>query len=339
MLDVVVAGGGPVGLATALYLRQVGLSVTVVEPRTGAIDKACGEGLLPPALAALTELGVDPAGSVLRGIRYTDGRRTAEAAFPAGPGRGVRRTALHTALVSAVRAEAIPIVAGSVAAVVQGPDSVTAAGLTARYLVAADGLHSPIRKQLGLLSDRSAGAPRWGQRRHFTCAPWTDLVEVHWASGAEAYVTPVSEDLVGVAVLSSRRASYDTLLAEFPSLQERLRGQDGSPVRGAGPLRQHVTARRAGRVLLVGDAAGYVDALTGEGISVGLRSARSLAECLAADAPQDWERAWRRSSRRYRVLTEGLLRSAQQPAVRRAIVPAAATAPRLFAAIVGQLAH
>ena len=58
MRDLLVAGGGPVGLATALYAARAGLDVTVREPRAGVIDKACGEGLMPGALAALRDLGV-----------------------------------------------------------------------------------------------------------------------------------------------------------------------------------------------------------------------------------------------------------------------------------------
>ena len=58
--------------------------------------------------------------------------------------------------------------------------------------------------------------------------PWTDLVEVHWSTIGEAYVTPVGPDLVGVAVLSTRNPdhgrSFDELLAHFPALAERLLG-------------------------------------------------------------------------------------------------------------------
>ena len=102
--DLIVAGGGPAGLATALYAVRAGLSVTVREPRSGVIDKACGEGLMPGALAALLDLGVDPPGHPLTGIRYVAGERFADASFSGGPGRGVRRTTLHDALRHAVLA-------------------------------------------------------------------------------------------------------------------------------------------------------------------------------------------------------------------------------------------
>ena len=97
MRDLLVAGGGPIGLASALYAAREGLDVGVREPRAGVIDKACGEGLMPAAVAALRELGVRLDGHLLTGIRYLDGDRSAEATFRHGDGLGVRRTALHAA--------------------------------------------------------------------------------------------------------------------------------------------------------------------------------------------------------------------------------------------------
>ena len=90
--DVLIVGGGPGGLATALQARRQGLSVIVAEPRESPIDKACGEGLMPGGLAELTSLGVDPAGMPFYGIAYRNEHRRAEARFRTGPGRGVRRT-------------------------------------------------------------------------------------------------------------------------------------------------------------------------------------------------------------------------------------------------------
>ncbi|MGO2702801.1 MAG: FAD-dependent oxidoreductase, partial [Cellulosimicrobium funkei] len=71
-VDVLVVGGGPVGLAAALHARRAGHDVLVVDRRAGVIDKACGEGLLPGALAAVLALGVDPPGHPLAGISYRD---------------------------------------------------------------------------------------------------------------------------------------------------------------------------------------------------------------------------------------------------------------------------
>lgn len=336
MRDVLVVGGGPAGLVTALHAARAGLRVTVLDKRGADGDKACGEGLMPAALRALGELGVDPPGADIAGITYRQGQTAAVTRFRSGPGRGVRRTALHAHLHQAVVAAGVEVLDGAAGGVVQHPDHVEAGGLRARWLVAADGLHSPTRATLGLA--RPSTQPRWGLRRHFAVAPWTDTVEVTWGGTGEAYVTPVGPDTVGVAVLTSARGSFDDHLAAFPALRERLRcAEPASTVRGAGPLRQDVRRRVAGRVLLVGDAAGYVDALTGEGIAVAVESARVLVECLVAGDPQRYEREWRRVSRSYRVLTGGLLAARRSP-LARGVVPAAVAAPWVFGRVVDRLA-
>lgn len=338
MIDVLVAGGGPVGLATALYAQRAGLEVAVLEPRSTPIDKACGEGLMPAAVQALAGLGIQPPGRPLRGVRYLDGTHSAQALFPGAVGRGVRRTVLQGCLREAVAARGIPVHEASLAELRQDEAGVQAAGFRARYLVGADGLHSTVRRLAGLnLPGRTPA--RWGLRRHYRIEPWSDLVEVHWCPWAEAYLTPIAHDQIGLAILTSTRAPFDRQLAWFPALAPRLAEAAGSRVLGAGPLRQRTRARTAGRVLLVGDAAGYVDALTGEGITVGLAAARSLVDCLAAGRPQQYERLWSRSSRRYRVLTGGLLWAAGRPALRGRIVRTAEAAPKVFELVVGQLAR
>jgi flavin-dependent dehydrogenase len=337
MIDVLVVGGGPAGLATALSCAQAGLSVTVAESRSGPIDKACGEGLMPAAVRRLAALGVHPAGYPLHGIRYLDSSHHADAVFRRGHGLGVRRTALHAALTARAAQLAIPIMAIRVTGFTQDRESVAAAGLEARYLVAADGLHSVIRRACAL--DRPpARRRRFGVRRHYRIAPWNDMVEVYWTAGSEAYVTPVGDDVVGVAVLAGGPGGFDARLAAFPALRERLAGAEpASSIRGAGPLRQDVRGRAAGRVLLVGDASGYVDALTGEGIGVALAQAAALADCVAAGRAADYERAWRRVSRPSRILTSGLLWSRHQALLAPRIVPAAERLPRLFTTIVNHL--
>ena len=334
MIDVLVVGGGPAGLATAISCAQAGLSVTVAEPRTGPIDKACGEGLMPAAVTRLAGLGVHPAGLPLRGIRYLDPSHSVDALFRHGGGLGVRRTTLHAALAARAAEFGIPVLAVRVTGFTRRGDVVTAAGVEARYLVAADGLHSAIRRACAL-DPPPARHIRFGLRRHYRMAPWTDLVEVYWSREAEAYVTPVADDQVGVAVLGGARGDFETRLAAFPALRERLAGAaPASDIRGAGPLRQDVRCRAAGNVLLVGDASGYLDALTGEGIGAALAQAAALAECVAAGRAEEYERAWRRASRRSWLLTSGLLWARHQPLLASRIVPAAQHLPRVFMRIV-----
>jgi flavin-dependent dehydrogenase len=91
-------------------------------------------------------------------------------------------------------------------------------------------------------------------------------------------------------------------------------------------------------VLLVGDAAGYVDALTGEGIAVALRTSAELVRCVQADRPAAYDGAWRRVSCECRFLTGSLLWARNRSLLAPRIVPAAARLPRVFGAIVNQLA-
>ncbi|MBD7917606.1 FAD-dependent monooxygenase [Cellulomonas sp. Sa3CUA2] len=338
--DVLVVGGGPVGLAAAVEARRRGHEVVVLEPRTGTVDKACGEGLMPGALRLLHAWDVDPAGHPIAGISYRSPAGHVDHRFRDAIGRGVRRTVLHDALRERAATLGAVTVTGRADDVRVTPAGVEVAGISARHLLACDGLHSPVRRLVGLEAPARRGAGRadgrrYGLRRHHRLAPWTDLVEVHWSPVAEVYVTPVAPDLVGVALLGPRGASLDDALAALPELAQRLAGAPAGPVRGAGPLRQRSTRRTAGPVRLVGDASGYVDALTGEGLRVGF--AQAVAAVATLDDPAAYERAWWAATRDYRVLTSALVAWAASP-LRPTIVPLARRSPGLFAAVVERLA-
>lgn len=337
--DVLVVGGGPVGLAAAIEARLAGLDVVVAEPRRGAIDKACGEGLMPGALPALARLGVDPPGMPFSGIAYLDGRRRVEHRFTSGPGRGVRRTTLHAALRDRAAALGTRFAELRVDSLTQRAGVVTAGDIRASWLVGADGLHSTIARETGLARPAPRAGRRYGQRRHLAVAPWSEFVEVTWTPLGEIYLTPVAPDTVGVAVLARRGVHFDDALAAAPALAARLAGAPAaSDLRGAGPLRQRTRRRTAGRVLLVGDASGYVDALTGEGLRIGLAQARAAVAAIVAGDPRGYERAWERETRDFRRLTGALVRLAASP-LRGAFVPAAARLPRVFGAAVERLAR
>src|SRR5579883_2110234 len=350
--DVAIVGGGPAGLAVAIHAAKRGLSVIVLEASPTLPDKACGEGLMPPGVVALEKLGVRsllaPAdASAFVGIRFVQEDGTSvEGRFARANGLGVRRTALVAALAARAGALGARIQLGAVVKARRPvPHGVRidleGDALEARMLVAADGLGSPLRRAAGLEGTPAHG--RFALRRHLHLAPWTDFVENHLARGAEAYVTPTGAERVNVCFQWDPRTlpgphSYEAFLDRFPILRERVRGADAdSTVRGLGPLVRTSTARVADRLVLVGDAAGFIDGISGEGLTLAFRCAEALAEILpgalargaTARALEPYERTFRREYGRYSFLTRGLLAIASRPRLRRALVGGLVRCPSL----------
>ncbi len=174
-------------------------------------------------------------------------------------------------------------------------------------------------------------------RRHFRLPPWSDFVEVHWGRGVEAYVTPVGPDRVGIAFLWSAAGAadkdYAAFLARFPALRDHLGPAAGAPetsLMGAGPFETSVNGVVRGRVVLVGDASGYFDAITGEGLSQAFASAAALVEAIAGEDASSYPRAWARIRRRHIFLTRCVLALATQERLRRRVLKVLRDHPRAF---------
>ncbi len=366
MADVLISGGGPAGSALAILLGRRGFTVELFERGQFPKEKPCGEGLMPAGVAALERLGVAEAagGAPFYGVRYHFGSQTAEGRFPAtagipSAGRGQRRRTLDHVLFRA--AGETPRVTARAGVCVEAPlvENGRVIGLMvegelrrASLVVAADGVNSLIRHALGL--NVPARRKRFGIRTHFRLSPGMDQppwVDVFAGRGYELYVTPLPEREVLVAGLADEGAASGPIeqaflrwIAAQPLLAARLEGAERlTSFQGRSPLVGRARRGVAPGIVLLGDAAGFLDPITGGGMTQALLSAELLAECVLASGREQEEDAWMRRFERarqsllrdYHILTRMVLWLADHPRLAERAVAALGGAPALFSHLVG----
>lgn len=320
--DVVVVGAGPAGVSLAVALGQRGHRVMLVERSEAPRDKACGEGLMPLGANLLSGLGLELAGRgypEVDGVRYrlADGRSVAGGFKAAsGPGYGVRRSRFNGDLHElADGASGVELTTGCRALSVHShPDHAeveTSLGtLRAGAVVAADGLASPTAAQLGWA--RPARPPhRYALVGHVQAPGHTQReICVTLLPGCEVYSAPTSAEEILVAVLGPRgrlvppgRRVAGAYQSAIETAHPELSGAGFGRIRGAGPFRRRPSTVARQRVFLLGDAAGFIDPLTGDAMAAGVAAGVELARLLAADVESAASRyrawhahQWRRRS-------------------------------------------
>lgn len=298
MAEVVVVGGSIAGAVTALHLARAGRQVLILERAPFPRRKPCGEGLFPAGAAELARLELpgysDLCSAPLRAVRFHAGNCTAEASLGSGDahGLGIQRTLLDRLLLDAAIAAGARLEQAQVRGLVvergRAVGITTGSGrMEAQLVVGADGLHSRIRRLAGL-DGRRIGS-RYGASAHAEMpAPVTERVEIIFSRSHEVYITPVADRIVNVAILAPRpdmrpfgsgvREAFEGLIEPAAAFLEGAQLFDEPLV--AGPFAR--SARRAFRanVVLVGDAAGFLDGISGEGMSAALLAAPHAAKAI-----------------------------------------------------------
>lgn len=313
-------------MAAAIAARLKGFDVVVADAAQPPIDKACGEGLMPDSLDALRSLGVtlDPSQSfAFRGIRFIGPGGAVASDFPRDCGIAVRRVRLHQALID--RAQELGV------KLLWRTHVTDLSAVRARWIIGADGQNSRVRRWAGLDAVRSESF-RYGFRRHYRVRPWTDFMEIYWGPGSQMYVTPVGCGEACVALITrDPHVRMDAAMPGFPELARRL---NGAPVisdeRGAITVTRRLKQIHDGRTILIGDASGSVDAITGEGISLAFRQALSLADALVAGNLDLYVAAHRRMARRPAYMAQLMLMLDRFPRLRPAVLRTFAAKPVIF---------
>jgi flavin-dependent dehydrogenase len=290
---------------------------------------------MPDTLAGLRDLGIEVnecEGYPFRGIRFLGQSMEVEANFPTGQGIGVRRPVLHQKLVEQAYSAGVafrwktPITGLRPEGVVVGGSLVAA-----RWIVGADGIRSRVRRWAGLEA-QSVGEHRYAFRRHYSIKPWSDCMELYWGKSAQAYVTPVGRQQVCIVLMSRHPAvRFASVGTHFPQLAKHLaQAASASAERGAITLTHRFERVHCGRVALIGDASGTVDAITGEGLRLNFDQATALAEALEAGDLGRYQAAHSSLARRPRFMGRLMLMLDRHTALRTRTMRALAANPDVF---------
>jgi menaquinone-9 beta-reductase len=308
-------------------LGRTGFAVRLFEKSLFPREKPCGEGLMPAGVAVLQRWGLDElvGGCHFYGVRFYFGtgstiqRRYKTFRFQS-PGLGQRRKVLDQALISCaaatpgvqvhtgIRVDGLILERGTVKGL-----RVAGQEYRAPLVVAADGAQSTIRKQLGL--DDHVKRERFGVRAHFRLAdsqaqvPW---VEVFIGNEIEIYATPLPNREISVALLAqvgtlrrNNATEFLSLCRSFPVLADRLEDAEQiTRLMGATPISGNVRLGATPGAVLLGDAAGYADPVTGTGMAQALITAELLTKHLARRQKEDATCLWSFEQQRRAILAK-----------------------------------
>lgn len=359
---ILIVGGGPAGLMTALILSEQPVELTLIEKYDWPIDKVCGEGIMPKGLEILKKYGVaerisNNAGRFFTGITYFDAV-CAVGKFKSGSGYVVRRTALSQALHDAVKArQNVRLLSNTeLIAYQQESESLSVSVRQGRnmenlslgqfdLIIGCDGLRSKVRKLAGLETAPLGKQNRIGARVHFQIAPWSTQVEVYWSSGIECYVVPVADDCIEFVfgwnqdLLQIKTGRPNKLRAKlfsyFPQLASIVEAQvQLSELEAIGSFARQAVTSYADRVVLIGDANFFLDPITGEGLSMAFEQAEILGQFLPVLHRQAGGDSFRleilKLKRRYLRVTRILLFLSQHYLLRQFILVILVLVPKLF---------
>jgi flavin-dependent dehydrogenase len=344
LAEVVVVGAGPAGTAVSILLAQQGHEVMLVDRATFPRDKPCAEYLSPACSPILQRLGAFEAvmaacPQLLRGMRVVDHGRCACVGRFVWQGEPLCGLALprlvldHLLVQQACRVGVTfhaglhvrrPLQDGSRVCGVQGEHRGQPVSVRARLVIAADGIHSTLARRLGLVR-RVRWLRHLAMVTHYTCVQASQpLGEIFLLPAGYLGLAPVGEQLMNVSLvvrsthLAQAKLRPEVLLERtiqnHAELARRfVRSRRVKPVRTIGPLAQRTRPLHREGILFVGDAAGFFDPLTGQGIFLALRGAelaamaahRRLSEQAGATcALRDYEAAYRKAfDDKYRLST------------------------------------
>lgn len=316
-VDVAVAGSGPAGAACALRLARDGLSVALIDAAAFPREKLCGEYLNLGAIRELRDLEVGQAlrerAQPLDGMRLFAHGEEARFALPS-EAWSIPRTVLDSHVRAAALQAGVQAVLGRVRRLELGNADVLVEwsdaaqethALRARYLVGADGMHSAVARLCNLTVP--AREQRFALGAHYRGIDLGRWIEMYACAGEYVALNPLDDSCANaVFVLRKRRLVRSRMLieSELTAFSDRATAgrrvllQNGfeSKCRAIGPLAHRTSRPTLKRVLLVGDAAAFVDPFTGQGVFLALAGAREAAAAIRAalDREQSEAAAWQR---------------------------------------------